>query len=85
MVRSLVGYPKIILFDDANANFDLKNDGRLLKFMASMRGKRTMVVVSHRPSFLRLCDRNFIVENRGLRDITPKPETADLPLEQSHG
>ena len=29
MVRSLVGMPPVILFDDANANFDLKNDNRL--------------------------------------------------------
>jgi len=66
MVRSLVGHPKIILFDDANANFDLKNDGRLLSFISSMRGKRTIIIVSHRPSYLRLCDRNFIIENHHL-------------------
>ena len=52
MVRSLVGHPKIILFDDANANFDIKNDNRLLKVIEQMKGKRTMVIVSHRPSFL---------------------------------
>jgi len=68
MVRSLVGHPKIILFDDANANFDLKNDGRLLKFMSSIRGKRTIIIVSHRPSFLQLCDRNFIIEEHHLHE-----------------
>ena len=66
MVRSLVGHPKIILFDDANANFDLKNDGRLLTFMSSIRGKRTIIIVSHRPSYLRLCHRNFTIENKHL-------------------
>ncbi|WP_271271806.1 peptidase domain-containing ABC transporter [Aliamphritea hakodatensis] len=63
MVRSLVGHPKIILFDDANANFDIKNDNRLLKVIEQMKGKRTMVIVSHRPSFLRLCDKQYQLEN----------------------
>jgi len=59
MVRSLVGHPKIILFDDANANFDIKNDGRLLNVIKQMRGDRTMIIVTHRPSFLRICDRQY--------------------------
>ncbi|WP_315981317.1 ATP-binding cassette domain-containing protein [Aliamphritea spongicola] len=63
MVRSLVGHPKIILFDDANANFDIKNDNRLLKVIEQMKGKRTMVIVSHRPSFLRLCDKQYQLAN----------------------
>lgn len=63
MVRSLVGYPKIILFDDANANFDIKNDNRLMKFLAAIRGQRTMVIVSHRPSFLKLCHRVFLIDD----------------------
>lgn len=63
MVRSLVGHPKVILFDDANASFDIKNDAKLLRMMKKYRGERTMVVVSHRPSFLRLCDRQFELHN----------------------
>ena len=59
MVRSLVGHPKIILFDDANANFDIKNDSRLINVIKQMKGERTMIIVTHRPSFLRLCDRQY--------------------------
>ncbi len=60
MVRSMIGHPKIILFDDANANFDVKNDKRLVEVIKQMKQqKRTIVIVSHRPSFLRLCDRQF--------------------------
>ena len=66
MVRSLVGHPKIILFDDANANFDIKNDNRLLRVIEQLKGKRTMVIVSHRPSFLRLCDRQLEIKDNQL-------------------
>lgn len=68
MVRSLVGHPKIILFDDANANFDIKNDGRLLNVIKKMRGSRTMIIVTHRPSFLRICDRQYILKEGHLEE-----------------
>ncbi len=70
MVRSLVGMPPVILFDDANANFDLKNDNRLQRVIEHLKGKHTIVIVSHRPSFMRLCDRQFKLEAGRLEDIT---------------
>ena len=69
MVRAMVGDPPILFFDDANANFDLKNDARLLEFVERRKGKRTMIIVSHRPSFLRLCDRQFVLKQRRVREV----------------
>lgn len=64
LVRSLIGQPQIILFDDANANFDVKNDKLLIKVIQQMRQqKRTIIIVSHRPSFLRICDRQYTLKN----------------------
>lgn len=58
-VRSLVGDPQIILFDDANANLDIKNEQRLMRLIMRLKRERTMVIVSHRPSLLRMADRQF--------------------------
>jgi ATP-binding cassette subfamily C protein LapB len=63
IVRSLVGNPSIILFDDANANFDIQNDRKLIELVSDLRGDRTMIVVSHRPSFLKICDRTLELRN----------------------
>ena len=64
MVRSLVGHPQIILFDDANANFDVKNDKRLVSVIKQMQQQnRTLIIVSHRPSFLRLCDKQYTLQD----------------------
>ena len=70
MVRSLVGHPKIMLFDDANANFDIKNDARLHKVIEQYNQEKTLVIVSHRPSFLKLCNRHFKLQNKRLVEIT---------------
>lgn len=66
IVRSLVGHPKIMLFDDANANFDIKNDARLNTVIKKFKQEKTLVIVSHRPSFLNLCNRHFILQNKQL-------------------
>ena len=70
MVRSLVGHPKIMLFDDANANFDIKNDSRLYKVIEQFKQEKTLVIVSHRPSFLRLCNRHFKLQDKKLIETT---------------
>jgi len=64
LVRSLIGHPQIILFDDANANFDVKNDKQLIKVIQQMQQQqRTIIIVSHRPSFLRICDKQYTLKN----------------------
>ena len=70
IVRSLVGHPQIMLFDDANANFDIKNDYRLMELIEQYKGNRTVVLVSHRPSFLKLCDRTFELYRGKLNETT---------------
>lgn len=75
IVRSLVGHPKIVLFDDANANFDMKNDSKLVSLINEMKGERTMVLVSHRPSFLSVCDRIYEVKDGGLQVFLPNEAT----------
>ncbi|ODB83012.1 hypothetical protein A3194_16045 [Candidatus Thiodiazotropha endoloripes] len=68
MVRSLIGHPNIILFDDANANFDIKNDAKLMALIKKMKGSRSLVIVSHRPSFLRICDKQFELRDGQLHE-----------------
>jgi ATP-binding cassette subfamily C protein LapB len=78
MVRSLIGQPQIILFDDANANFDVKNDKRLVNVIKLMQQqKRTIIIVSHRPSFLRLCDRQYELQNGQLIPIKQQTPVSD--------
>ncbi|NND66102.1 MAG: ATP-binding cassette domain-containing protein [Halioglobus sp.] len=75
IVRSLVGNPSIVLFDDANANFDIKNDQNLVSLVSELKGDRTMIVVSHRPSFLRVCDRRFELSNGVLVPLDDRSAT----------
>ncbi len=79
IARALVNKPRILLFDEANAAMDSRGDGILHALLEEMKGECTMILVSHRPSTLRLADRVYeiadgrLVERLNLRPgaITP--------------
>ena len=83
IVRSLVGCmiygePSIILFDDADASLDVKNDELLVKMLEEFKGKRTMVIVTHRGRLLRMCDRRFTLHKGQLQALQHIPKGMDL-------
>lgn len=59
IARALASRQRIILFDEANSAFDSQSDAHLKHVLAALKGKTTMVLVSHRPSVLALSDRVF--------------------------
>ena len=57
IARALSDWPPIVLFDEANTSLDREGDDALRNTLDELRGKRTLVLVSHRPSLLNLADR----------------------------
>ncbi|MEO0991561.1 MAG: ABC transporter transmembrane domain-containing protein, partial [Pseudomonadota bacterium] len=54
VVSGLVCDPDVVLFDEANDAFDIEMDRRLLAMMEEWLPRRMTVLVSNRPSYLRL-------------------------------
>ncbi len=57
IARALARDPSILLFDEAHSAVDEASDEYLKKIIQQQRGKRTLILVSHRPSYLWLADR----------------------------
>ncbi|MEL7028414.1 MAG: hypothetical protein AAGL49_04215, partial [Pseudomonadota bacterium] len=72
IARALVDDRQIVLFDYAHKSIDHLHDRRLLELIARMKGRKTLILVTQRPSYLRLCDRVLELENGGLKDL-PAP------------
>jgi ATP-binding cassette subfamily C protein LapB len=62
IVRALTSRPRVIALDEANMVLDAIAEPALLRALESLRGHLTVLVVTHRPSLLALCDRLMIVE-----------------------
>lgn len=69
VVRVMVRHPSVLLFDEANTSLDLASDKRLQDYLASIVGKLTMVLVTHRPSLAALANRHFKLVDGQLIDI----------------
>ncbi len=81
MARALLWEPKVLLFDEANSALDAKSDASLKEAMARIKGGPTMILISHRPSFLALADRTFELVDGALveRKAARPDKAADVP------
>lgn len=68
IIRSLIGNPKVILFDEANLALDVDADVRLRKFLLSKKGTCTMILATHRPSLIAMGDKHVMLTDGKLMD-----------------
>jgi len=66
IARALVSRPRLILFDEANTSLDAHGDEILKRTMQRQQDKATILLVSLRPSLLKIADRGFRIENNNL-------------------
>ena len=78
IVRALSGQPRVILFDDATSTMDSEGDTLFLRYLQSMVGRVTIVMISQRPSYKRLATRTVYLQKgcfteRGLAEPIAEP------------
>lgn len=78
IARALVNNPRIVLFDEANTAVDSAGDNFLRVWLERAKGKRTLVLVTHRPSLVKLADRVFDLEQGRLMARVPTEERQAL-------
>lgn len=62
IIRALLDNPKIVLFDEANLSLDIASDVKLRKYLMSLKGKCTLIMVTHRPSLIEMADKHYKLE-----------------------
>lgn len=74
IARALVNNPRIVLFDEANTAMDTTGDNFLRVWLERAKGKRTLVLVTPRPSLVKLADRVFDLKDGTLVARAPREE-----------
>ena len=59
--------PRLIVFDEANGYLDQASDEMFRRLLVDLRGHCTLVLASHRPSYLALADRVYVLRNGKLQ------------------
>ncbi|XIA62312.1 type I secretion system permease/ATPase [Bradyrhizobium sp. TZ2] len=62
IARALIADPRILIFDEATSALDYESESIVQKNMAQMARGRTVIIIAHRLSALRLADRVVTIE-----------------------
>ena len=81
IVRTLARKPRILLLDESNTALDSGADARLRGALSAMAGETTIIMMTLRPSFQRLADRQLMLSAGKLRSLEDAPTQgfAQLP------
>ena len=60
IARELFKNPRILIFDEAASALDAESESFVQESIVSMRGKRTIVIITHRLASVRICDRIYV-------------------------
>ena len=71
IIRALVHDPEVILFDEANIALDIDGDRVVRDFLERVKGERTLVLVTHRPSLVKLADHVYTLADGRLHESEP--------------
>lgn len=67
IARALTGSPEIILFDEANTSLDAAGDEIMKNTLLKLSQTSTILIVSHRPSLLKIADHGLKISNRNFK------------------
>jgi ATP-binding cassette subfamily C protein len=69
LARALLNKPGLLILDEATSGLDQAGESMLLSDMESLRTRITMVVIAHRETTMRSCDRIAVLDEGRISDI----------------
>lgn len=74
IARALVGRPQLLVLDEPTSALDLRSEELLQQTIDSLKGAVTMVIITHRLTTLRSCDRVLVLEHGRQQHVGPRDE-----------
>ncbi len=66
IARALYGRPRLLILDEATNSLDQETENKILEELKILKGKITILFVTHRLSTLSFCDKIFRIKNNNL-------------------
>jgi ATP-binding cassette subfamily C protein/ATP-binding cassette subfamily C protein LapB len=82
MARAFVNPAQILLLDEPGASLDDESDQRLIKQLKKLKGKHTIIMVSHRPSHIRIADKAILMEHGSVQFAGDADTVINMMLEK---
>ena len=68
LVRGILQDPDILILDEATSHLDLVTEAKILERVLHAREGRLTIIISHRPSVLKLASTTYVIEKGLLRE-----------------
>lgn len=72
IARALYRDPDVIFFDEATSSLDTESGMAIITTIEKLKGRKTIVMVTHHEYPLTICDRVFRLDGRGIAEITER-------------
>ena len=69
IARSIYNNRSILIFDEATNALDEKNEKIIFNNKKKLKGKKTIIIISHNLENLKICDKVYKLENKTLKNI----------------
>ena len=69
IARALYHDPKVLIFDEATSALDNESERDITNAIEAMRGDKTLLIIAHRLSTVKRCDRLVLLHNGAIVDI----------------
>jgi ABC-type multidrug transport system fused ATPase/permease subunit len=69
IARALYRNPKILVLDEATSSLDVENEKDIIDTLDNLKGEITMIIISHRLSATKNCDKLFLIKNKNIELI----------------
>ncbi|NBO55943.1 MAG: ABC transporter ATP-binding protein [Actinobacteria bacterium] len=69
IARALYRRPKVLILDEPTSSLDEQTEERIMREVAELKDSMTILVVSHRPAALRMCDNIYRVQDRSVTKV----------------
>jgi ATP-binding cassette subfamily B protein len=79
LARTFITRAPIMLFDEPGAGLDNEGDAKLLEALKVLKGKSTVIYVSHRPSHILMADTLLVFDKGYLRAAAPPADILKPP------
>jgi ATP-binding cassette subfamily C protein LapB len=71
IARAIAGKPRLLILDEANSSFDHGSETALGRGLVSLKGSLTIVLITNRPSFCAIADRQFTLADGKFCQLEP--------------
>jgi ABC-type transport system involved in cytochrome bd biosynthesis fused ATPase/permease subunit len=71
--------PALLILDEATAALDPAGEAEVWAAVGELRGRTTVLAISHQPALLAVADRTYLVEAGTARELPARPGAAPDP------